>query len=222
MKALIEFYALVPLLLLGLAATYKFGYFNALDALWILPLLNIQGFVYSILVTTLVFLLGIGIASLYCALLPFFSHSGLIFTIFIVPAVSSAIGGGLDHLLIILGNGIPFFFGFVYFLNLKEVFDGGEITRSFKLPSFLIFTFCGLVLMSTLGSTKAYKDRVDETFPVVKFNDKNSILNIEDTDDWRLLESSGNNLILINLNSRNGTGRYEFKVIEANKVASIY
>lgn len=213
---------MVPLLLLGLAATYKFGYFNALDALWILPLLNVQGFVYSILITTMVFLLGTAIASVYCSLLPFFSHSGLIFTFFIVPAVSSMVGGGVDTLLTILANGIPFFFGFTYFLNLKDIFNGDEVSRSFKLPSLLIFSFLGLFMMSSLGSSKAYKDSSEKLFPVVKFNNRGSVSTLQNSDDWRLLESSGNNLILINLNSKNGTGRNEFKVIEANKVDSIY
>ena len=218
LKSFIEFYAFVPLVLLALSATYKFGYFNALNAIWVLPSLNVQGFVYSILIIALLFLAGSALASFYSAIVPFFSHVALISVIFVITAVSCLIFGNIDFIWKVLSSSIPFFFGLFYFFYFKDVLDGDAISRSFSVFTFLIFSFMALFLMFTLGGADARRDIGEKLLPKVDFKD--STLN--GLPDWRLLEASGASLILINLNTRNSDARFEFKVIEANKVDLIH
>lgn len=222
LKSFFDLYAVIPLFLLALSATFKFGYFNALDALWILPLLNVQGFIYSILITTMIFLLGTAVASMYGSLLILFGHIGLLFTFFVFPAICVFLAFDLDYLVTIVGKSVPYVLGFIYFFNFQNIFKEDEASKNFRLPTVLLFSFLGLFIMFNLGASKAYKDIGEKILPAVSFNEKNSASNQVKHDDWRLLESSGNNLILINLNNRNTIGRYELKVIEANKVDSIY
>ena len=40
LKKVLELYAAIPLVLIALAGTYKFGYFSTFDALWVLPSIN--------------------------------------------------------------------------------------------------------------------------------------------------------------------------------------
>ena len=40
LKKVLELYAAMPLILIALAGTYKFGYFSTFDALWVLPSIN--------------------------------------------------------------------------------------------------------------------------------------------------------------------------------------
>jgi len=222
LKSVFDLYAVIPIFLLALSATFKFGYFSTLDALWVLPLLNVQGFIYSILTTTMIFLLGTAVASMYGSLLIVFGHIGLIFTFFVLPAICVFLAVDFAYLVTMLGKSVPYVLGFIYFLNFQDIFKEDEASKHFRLPTVLLFSFLGLFIMFSSGASKAYKDIGEKLLPVVSLNEKNSISDRVNSDDWRLLESSGNNLILINLNNRNSIGRYELKVIEANKVNSIY
>lgn len=78
-----------------------------------------------------------------------------------------------------------------------------------------------LMMMAFQGSSDA-NDRVrNKDFPVVELSTSTE----DSSKDWRLLEASGSNLILINLNSslnKSGYVHYEIKIVEANKVELIY
>ena len=65
LKKVLELYAAIPLVLIALAGTYKFGYFSTFDALWVLPSISAYSLFYSILTTTLLFAFGSILSLIY-------------------------------------------------------------------------------------------------------------------------------------------------------------
>lgn len=218
LKVFVEFYAGLPLLLIALAGTYKFGYFDTLNASWVLSSLSAQGLVYSILGTALIFFSGVALASFYHTLALFLSHLTLIISISVFITLLGVFTN-FNIFLKIISYGGPSILGFLYYTYLKDIFNGGEIAGILAPPGILIFTIMGFGLMYSSGVYDANKDIENRNFPIVLFDEQPAYPNNQT--DWRLLEVSGNNSILINLNSSNST-RFPIKVIESNKVDLIY
>lgn len=220
-KSLFEVCAFLPIVLLALAGCYKFGYLRFFDASWLLPSLNVQGFVYSILGISLIVLAGVAASSIYSITSVFFGYWWTNLVFIIVPVLSILIFSDSQTLYFLISKSAPFVLGVVYFICLRDVFSGNEISSMFRVPAILFFTFMALMMMAFQGSSDA-NDRVrNKDFPVVELSTSTE----DSSKDWRLLEASGSNLILINLNSslnKSGYVHYEIKIVEANKVELIY
>lgn len=220
-KSLFELCAFLPLVLLALAGCYKFGYLRFFDASWLLPSLNVQGFIYSILGISLIVLAGVAAASVYSISAFFFGHLWTSLALILVPVFSIWLGTDNQTLFFLLSKVSPFVLGVIYFIFLRDVFSQNEISSMFRVPAILFSTFVALMMMAFQGSSDA-EDRIRiKDFPVVELG----TLTEDSSKDWRLLEASGSNLILINLNSpltKSGYVRYEIKIVEANKVDLVY
>lgn len=220
-KSLFEVCAFLPLVLLALAGCYKFGYLRFFDASWLLPSLNVQGFVYSILGISLVFLAGVALSSIYFITAAFFGYwwSSLVFIA--TPIISILVFVDSETIDFLLSRCVPFILGFSYFMSLKDVFSGDEFSEMLRIPAILVLTFFALFMMALQGSADA-NDRVrSKNFPIVELGNATE----DSSKDWRLLEASGSNLILINLNSpenKRGYVHYQIKIVEANKVDLVY
>lgn len=220
-KSLFEVCTFIPLVLLALAGCYKFGYLQFFNASWLLPSLNVQGFVYSILGISLVVLAGVTVSSIYSITSLFFGYWWSSLVLIAFPFVSMVVFLDSQIINVILSKCIPFVLGILYFFSLKDVFSGDAVSSMFRVPVILFFTFIALITIAFQGSADANDRFRNKDFPVVELSKT-----LEDSSkDWRLLEASGSNLILINLNSpltESGYIRYEIKIVEANKVDLIY
>lgn len=220
-KSLFEVCAFLPIVLLALAGCYKFGYLQFFDASWLLPSLNVQGFVYSILGISLVFLAGVALSSTYSITAIFLGYWWTSLIFIVTPIMSIGFFVDSETIYFLMSKGVPFALGVVYFVSLKDVFSGDEVSSMFRAPAILLFTFIALLMMALQGSSDANERVRNKNFPVVELNSAIA----DSSKDWRLLEASGSNLILINLKSpltKSGYVRYEIKIVEANKVDLIY
>lgn len=221
-KSLFEICAFLPIVLLALAGCYKFGYLNFFDATWLLPSLNVQGFVYSILGISLIFLAGVALSSTYSIVSTFLGYwfASSVFIGF--PIVAILVFLDSQTIFFIFRKSTPFVLGVIYFICLKDVFSGDEISKMLRVPVILFFTFVALVMIAFQGSSDAEERVRNKRFPVVELN---TATEDSSNKDWRILEASGSNLILINLKSpanQRGYVHYQIKIVEANKVDLVY
>jgi len=220
LRTFLEFYTVVPLILIALAGTYKFGYFQALDALWILPSISAYSLFYSILVTTLLFILG-NVLSLFFQTISYLF--GYLYTslLFIIPIaiIFILMPNGLSQLIVLLAKLTPIFFGFFYYFYVHSSMFGGELERNLSAPLTLLLTIAAFGGMYQSGSNNAGDAIEKRTLPIVIFDKQTTYPN--DQTDWRLLEAIDNRYVLINLNHKTDYG-YEKKIVEYSKVDSIY
>ena len=93
LKKVLELYVAMPLILIALAGTYKFGYFPTFDALWILPSISAYSLFYSILTTTLLFAFGSILSLMYWSFSVWVGHLySLIFSILFLTLLIFLIG----------------------------------------------------------------------------------------------------------------------------------
>lgn len=219
-KSLFEVCAFLPLVLLALAGCYKFGYLHFFDASWLLPSLNVQGFIYSILGISLIFLAGVALSSIYFIASAFCGYWGPSLVLIATPVVSILVFVDSEIIDFLMSKCVPFILGFFYYMSLKDVFSGDEFSSMLRIPAILALTFFALFMMALQGNSDAYDRVTNKNFPVVELGSAE-----DSSKDWRLLETSGSNLILINLNSlstKSGYVHYEIKFVEANKVDLVY
>ena len=100
----------MPLILIALAGTYKFGYFSTFDALWILPSISAYSLFYSILITTLLFAFGSILSLIYLSVSAWVGHLySLIFSVLFVTLSIFLIG--IETLINLSTKLIPLYFG---------------------------------------------------------------------------------------------------------------
>lgn len=218
LKNFLELYAAIPLILIALAGTYKFGYFLAFDALWVLPDISVHSLFYSILVTALLFTFGNVLSLIYLSCSAWFGHiySSIFSIIFIILCIFFI---GLDDSIALSSKLVPLYFGLFYYFYVHSSIFGNEMERSLISPFalFLSVVAFGSILGSGVNDAKAALK--NNSLPIVIFDQQTSYPN--DETDWRLLESIDTRFILINLKNKTDFG-YEMKVVEYNKIDSIY
>lgn len=218
LKKIIELYAVIPLILIALAGTYKFGYFSAFDALWVLPSISAYSLFYSILTTTLLFAFGSVLSLVYQTASDWLGYLyPSIFSIVLILLFIFFIG--LDASIALSTKLIPLYFGFFYYFYIHASLFGNEAERELIPPLTLFLGVITFGCMFGSGLHDANKAIENRTLPIVFFEQQTSYPN--DQTDWRLLESIDTRFVLINLKSK-WNGRYEIKVVENTKVDSIY
>ena len=218
LKKVLELYAAMPLILIALAGTYKFGYFSTFDALWILPSISAYSLFYSILITTLLFAFGSIISLIYLSISAWIGHSYLLIfsTLFIALSIFLI---GIETSIALSTKLIPLYFGVFYYSYVHSSIFGGQIEQYFSSPLVLFLTIIAFGGMFGSGVNDANKAINNKTLPVVLFDQQTSYPH--DQSDWRLLEAIDTRFVLINLKNRTDYG-YEMKVVEYSKVDSIY
>lgn len=220
LRTFLEFYTIVPLVLIALAGTYKFGYFQTLDSLWILPSISAYSLFYSILVTILLFILGTVLSLIFQTISYFFGYLYTsLFFIILIAFIFILMSNGLNLLIALLAKLTPLCFGFFYYFYVHSSMFGNELEKNVSAPLTLllsIFAFGGMYISGSNDAVNAIEKR---TLPIVIFDKQTSYPN--DQTDWRLLEAIDNRYVLINLNHKTDYG-YEKKVVEYSKVDSIY
>jgi len=218
LKKVFELYAAMPLILIALAGTYKFGYFSTFDALWILPSISAYSLFYSILTTTLLFAFGSVLSLIYLSFCVWLGHIySLIFSILFV--IISIFLIGIDTSITLATKLIPLYFGVFYYAYVHNSIFGGQIEQHFSSPLVLFLTIIAFGCMFGSGVNDANNAINNKTLPVVLFDLQTSYPNNQS--DWRLLEAIDTRFVLINLKNRTDYG-YEMKVVEYSKVDSIY
>ena len=218
LKKVLELYAAIPLILIALAGTYKFGYFSTFDALWILPLISAYSLFYSILITTLLFAFGSIISLIYLSISAWVGHSYLlIFSVLFITISIFLIGR--ETSIALSTKLIPLYFGVFYYSYVHSSIFGGQIEQYFSSPLVLFLTIIAFGGMFGSGMNDANKAINNKTLPIVLFDQQTSYPS--DQSDWRLLEAIDTRFVLINLKNRTDYG-YEIKVVEYSKVDSIY
>lgn len=218
LKKVLELYAVMPLILIALAGTYKFGYFSTFDALWILPSISAYSLFYSILITTLLFAFGSILSLIYLSISAWVGHSYLLIFSVIFVALSIFLIG-IETSITLSTKLIPLYFGVFYYSYVHSSLFGGQIDQYFSSPVVLFLTIIAFGCMFGSGVNDANKAINNKTLPVVLFDQQTSYPN--DQSDWRLLEAIDTRFVLINLKNKTDYG-YEMKVVEYSKVDSIY
>lgn len=219
LRSFIEFYAVIPAVLLALAGTYKFGYFHAFDALWVLPSISVQSLFYSILATALLFTVGNLLSLLYLNLSSFFGHlymslgSMVLIVLFIIFV-------GLKSFLSLSIQMIPLYFGIFYYVYVHYSMFGNELERSITTPLTLLLSAVAFIGMFGSGVADAKRAMNDNILPIVLFEQQSSYPN--DNTDWRLLEAIDSRFVLINLKNGSEKRGFEMKVVDYSKVDGIY
>jgi len=218
LKKVLELYAVMPVILIALAGTYKFGYFSTFDALWILPSVSAYSLFYSILTTTLLFALGSILSLIYLSASEWIGHLYcLIFSALLLGVCVSFIG--IETSIILSTKLIPLYFGVFYYFYVHSSIFGGQIEQYFSSPLVLLLTIFAFGCMFGSGVNDANKAIDNKTLPIVLFDQQASYPNNQS--DWRLLETIDTRFVLINLKNKTDYG-YEMKVVEYSKVDSIY
>lgn len=208
----------MPLILIALAGTYKFGYFYTFDALWILPSISAYSLFYSILTTTLLFAFGSIISLIYLSFSAWVGYLySLIFSVLFLALVIFCIG--LEVSINLSSKLIPLYFGLFYYFYVHSSIFGGQIDQYFSSPLVLFLTIFAFGCMLGSGMNDANKAINNKTLPVVLFAQQTTYPNAQF--DWRLLEVIDTRFVLINLKNKTDYG-YEMKVVKYNKVDSIY
>lgn len=218
LKKVLELYAVMPVILIALAGTYKFGYFSTFDALWILPSISAYSLFYSILTTTLLFAFGSILSLIYLSVSDLVGHLySLIFcALFVALFIFFT---GIETSIALSIKLIPLYFGVFYYFYVHSSIFGGQIDQYFSSPLVLLLTIVAFGCMFGSGVNDANKAINNNTLPVVLFDQQTSYPN--DQSDWRLLEAIDTRFVLINLKNKTDYG-YEMKVVEYSKVDSIY
>ena len=218
LKKVLELYAAIPLILIALAGTYKFGYFSTFDALWVLPSISAYSLFYSILTTSLLFAFGSILSLIYLSVAAWVGHLySLIFSILFVILSISFIG--IDVSITLSTKLIPLYFGVFYYSYVHSSIFGGQIDQYFASPLVLFLSMVAFGCMFGSGVNDANSAINNKTLPIVLFEQQTAYPN--DQSDWRLLEVIDTRFVLINLKNKTDYG-YEMKVVEYSKVDSIY
>ena len=218
LKKILELYAAMPLILIALAGTYKFGYFSTFDALWILPSISAYSLFYSILTTTLLFAFGSILSLIYLSVSAWVGHLySLIFSVLFLALFIFFIG--LEVSITLSAKLIPLYFGVFYYSYVHSSIFGGQIDQYFSSPLVLFLTIFAFGCMFGSGMNDANKAINNKTLPIVSFDLQTTYP--DDQSDWRLLEVIDTRFVLINLKNKTDYG-YEMKVVEYSKVDSIY
>ena len=218
LKKVLELYVAMPLILIALAGTYKFGYFSTFDALWILPSISAYSLFYSILTTTLLFAFGSILSLMYWSFSVWVGHLySLIFSILFLTLLIFLIG--IQESTTLSTKLIPLYFGVFYYSYVHSSIFGGQIEQYFSFPLVLFLTIFSFGCMFGIGMNDANKAINNKTLPIVLFEQQTTYPN--DQSDWRLLEVIDTRFVLINIKNKTDYG-YEMKVVEYNKVDSIY
>ena len=218
LKKVLELYAVIPLILIALAGTYKFGYFSTFDALWVLPSISAYSLFYSILTTSLLFAFGSILSLIYLSVAAWVGHLySLIFSILFV--ILSIFFIGIDVSITLSTKLIPLYFGVFYYSYVHSSIFGGQIDQYFASPLVLFLSMVAFGCMFGSGVNDANSAINNKTLPIVLFEQQTAYPN--DQSDWRLLEVIDTRFVLINLKNKTDYG-YEMKVVEYSKVDSIY
>ena len=218
LKKVLELYAVMPLILIAIAGTYKFGYFSTFDALWVLPSISAYSLFYSILTTTLLFAFGNILSLIYLSVSVWVGHLySLIFSTLFVALFIFLIG--IETSITLSTKLIPLYFGVFYYFYVHSSILGGQMEQFFGSPLVLFLTIFAFGCMYVNGVNDANKAINNKTLPVVLFDQQTSYPN--DQSDWRLLEAIDTRFVLVNLKNKTDYG-YEMKVVEYSKVDSIY
>ncbi len=218
LKKVLELYAAIPLILIALAGTYKFGYFSTFDALWVLPSISAYSLFYSILTTSLLFAFGSILSLIYLSVAAWVGHLySLIFSILFV--ILSIFFIGIDVSITLSTQLIPLYFGVFYYSYVHSSIFGGQIDQYFASPLVLFLSMVAFGCMFGSGVNDANSAINNKTLPIVLFEQQTAYPN--DQSDWRLLEVIDTRFVLINLKNKTDYG-YEMKVVEYSKVDSIY
>jgi hypothetical protein len=218
LKKVLELYAAIPLILIALAGTYKFGYFSTFDALWVLPSISAYSLFYSILTTSLLFAFGSILSLIYLSVAAWVGHLySLIFSILFV--ILSIFFIGIDVSITLSTKLIPLYFGVFYYSYVHSSIFGGQIDQYFASPLVLFLSMVAFGCMFGSGVNDANSAINNKTLPIVLFEQQTAYPN--DQSDWRLLEVIDTRFVLINLKNKTDYG-YEMKVVEYSKVDSIY
>mgnify|MGYP003535479690 FL=1 len=218
LKKVLELYAAIPLILIALAGTYKFGYFSTFDALWVLPSISAYSLFYSILTTSLLFAFGSILSLIYLSVAAWVGHLySLIFSILFV--ILSIFFIGIDVSITLSTKLIPLYFGVFYYSYVHSSIFGGQIDQYFASPLVLFLSMVAFGCMFGSGVNDANSAINNNTLPIVLFEQQTAYPN--DQSDWRLLEVIDTRFVLINLKNKTDYG-YEMKVVEYSKVDSIY
>jgi len=218
-KTILESYAAVPLLLISLAAIYRFGYFFHLDALWILPSISVQSLLYSILSTIILFLSGCALTYVYIHIHSYFGHLVALSIFFFIICVGFGILYSNEQLSLILKLS-PLLAGSFYYIYFHYSLFSGEIDRVMFSPLVIILTLVMSFMMFANGRNDAKLENLEKQLSVVIFDEQPKYPN-EGT-DWRLLENLGDKFVLIDLNNGNETKKYPIKVVEYKTINSIH
>ena len=218
LKKVLELYAAIPLILIALAGTYKFGYFSTFDALWVLPSISAYSLFYSILTTSLLFAFGSILSLIYLSVAAWVGHLySLIFSILFV--ILSIFFIGIDVSITLSTKLIPLYFGVFYYSYVHSSIFGGQIDQYFASPLVLFLSMVAFGCMFGSGVNDANSAINNKTLPIVLFEQQTAYPN--DQSDWRLLAVIDTRFVLINLKNKTDYG-YEMKVVEYSKVDSIY
>ncbi len=218
-KTILESYAAVPLLLISLAAIYRFGYFFHLDALWILPSLSVQSLLYSILSTIILFLSGCALTYIYIHIQPYFGHLVVLSVFFFIICVGFGILYSNEQLSLTLKLS-PLLAGSFYYIYFHYSLFSGELDRAIFSPLVIILTLVLSFMMFVSGTNDAKLENLEKQLSVVIFDEQPKYPN--ESTDWRLLENLGDKFVLINLSNGGETKKYPIKVVEYKTINSIY
>lgn len=218
-KTILESYAAVPLLLISLAAIYRFGYFFHLDALWILPSLSVQSLLYSILSTIILFLSGCALTYIYIHIQSYFGHLVALSVFFFIICIGFGILYSNEQLSLILKLS-PLLTGSFYYIYFHYSLFSGELDRAIFSPLVIILTLVLSFMMFVSGTNDAKRENLEKKLSIVIFNEQPKYPN-EGT-DWRVLENLGDKFVLINLSKGDETQTYPIKVVDYKTVNTIY
>lgn len=218
LKKVLELYAAMPLILIALAGTYKFGYFSKFDALWVLPSISAYSLFYSILTTTLLFAFGSILSLIYLSVSAWVGHLySLIFSMLFVALSIFFIG--IDLSITLSTKLIPLYFGLFYYSYVHSSIFGGQMEQYFSSPLVLFLSIFAFGCMFGSGVNDANRAINNKSLPIVLFEQQTAYPN--DQSDWRVLEVIDTRFVLINLKNKTDYG-YEMKVVEYSKIDSIY
>ncbi len=154
LKKVLELYAAIPLILIALAGTYKFGYFSTFDALWVLPSISAYSLFYSILTTSLLFAFGSILSLIYLSVAAWVGHLySLIFSILFV--ILSIFFIGIDVSITLSTKLIPLYFGVFYYSYVHSSIFGGQIDQYFASPLVLFLSMVAFGCMFGSGVNDA-------------------------------------------------------------------
>ncbi|WP_313044523.1 hypothetical protein [Acinetobacter sp.] len=218
-KTILESYAAIPLLLISLAAIYRFGYFFHLDALWILPSLSVQSLLYSILSTIILFLAGCALTYIYIHIQSFFGPFVALSIFFFIICISFGILYSNEQLSLALKLS-PLLAGSFYYIYFHYSLFSSQLDRAVFSPIVIILTLVISFMMLVSGMNDAKLENLEKNLSVVIFDEQPEYPS--ESTDWRLLESLGDKFVLINLKNGDEKKAYPIKVVEYKTVNTIY
>ncbi|WP_303275663.1 hypothetical protein [Acinetobacter soli] len=218
-KTILESYAAIPLLLISLAAIYRFGFFFHLDALWILPSLSIQSLLYSILSTILLFISGCSLTYLYIHIQTYLGHIFALSLFFTIICIILGILYSNENFSLILKS-TPLLTGSFYYTYVHYSLFSSELDRAVFSPLVIVLSLVMSFMMFSNGVNDAKLENLQKKLSIVNFSEQPK--DSSENTDWRLLENLGDKFILIDLSSGDDTKNYRIKVVEYKTINTIY